>query len=372
MGASGTGGSAGTGGGSAGVASVPPAPDGVATGLAVGGGHACAVLTDRTVRCWGSGTVGQLGDGLSTDSAVPVKVQGLTDVVQVAAGGSTTCAVLASGAVMCWGAGGCGALGNNKFYPNFTSEPVFESTPVAVIGISTAQQVSTNGSSTCARLIDGTVRCWGMGSRGELGDGVIYSDPCGSATPVDVSSIATAASVSLGSVSCALLMDGSARCWGWNYDGGLGNGDGCDDHASSCETFVEPSPVEVLGLSGAVQLSVGGSVCAVFPGGTVSCWGSTGDLHFGTGQLGKAQVDTPVSIPDFSNVVRTSQGTYGNCAVLATGEVQCLGRFPGLWPLPFGGAVAELHAGRCALLKNGAVQCGEGDGSPPVTIELAL
>lgn len=88
---------------------------GLATGvsmIACGDNHSCALLTDGSVRCWGRGIDGQLGNGATPRQSVPVIVEGLHDVIAVAAGGSHSCAVLKTGGVKCWGANGGGQLGD--------------------------------------------------------------------------------------------------------------------------------------------------------------------------------------------------------------------------------------------------------------------
>lgn len=134
----------------------------------VGGWHACAVVPGGTVQCWGRGTMGELGDGLSTSSASPVSVTGLANVDDVHAGGGpsnqdATCAIVA-GAVSCWGNGDFGRLGNNAT----TSSPI----PVPVQGLpDDIVELALGYTYSCARSADGTARCWGRGSLGQLGDG---------------------------------------------------------------------------------------------------------------------------------------------------------------------------------------------------------
>src|SRR5262245_13155452 len=88
------GGAGGTGeGGGAGMG------QGAAIAIDVGTGHACALLADGLVRCWGGNTFGELGNGTMTDSTVPVTVQAITAAVEISAGGNATCARLQSGVV---------------------------------------------------------------------------------------------------------------------------------------------------------------------------------------------------------------------------------------------------------------------------------
>jgi alpha-tubulin suppressor-like RCC1 family protein len=132
------------------------------------GWHACAIRTDSTVTCWGLGDAGELGDGLSTNSASPVTVSGFGALASAMATGGgpsffdATCAVRDSRA-WCWGNGQFGRLGQGTTDPS----PV----PVEVAGLPPdIVEVAVGYAHACARSADGTVRCWGRGDLGQLGD----------------------------------------------------------------------------------------------------------------------------------------------------------------------------------------------------------
>src|SRR5438270_3879550 len=133
--------------------------------LAAAGSHACAILDDGTVACWGNNDYGQLGDGTFTTRTSPVAVTNLSGVVSIAAGAFSTCAIVGSGAVRCWGNNFDGQLG--------TGGVVSSATPEAVVGLTNAISVAAGSAHTCAARSDGTVLCWGDNSFGQLGTGTV-------------------------------------------------------------------------------------------------------------------------------------------------------------------------------------------------------
>ena len=144
---------------------------GITTAVSLSGGFGngtfSAVLSSGGIECWGTGASGQLGDGTTTSVAyVPVSVTGITDAASVTANYLSFCAVLTSGAVDCWGDNTFGELGNGST----TDSDV----PVAT-GITTASAVAGSAddqdATACALLASGGVDCWGSGEAGQLGNG---------------------------------------------------------------------------------------------------------------------------------------------------------------------------------------------------------
>src|SRR5258708_892082 len=133
--------------------------------------HVCALLVDGTVECWGSNAAGQLGNGRTDSSLLPVPVQGLRNATTVVAGNTHTCALLTNGTVECWGeqamlcAGAAGGLDNCGLPCSMK--------PVPVVGLSGVIAIAAGSTHTCALLSGGTVQCWGDNLSGELGDGTM-------------------------------------------------------------------------------------------------------------------------------------------------------------------------------------------------------
>jgi len=206
--------------------------------VSAGGNHSCAVLSSGAVQCWGLNTKGQLGNGSTINSNIPVYVSGISNATSVSAQGDSSCAVIGSGAIQCWGANNFGQLGNGST----TNSNI----PLSVSGISNATSISTGstGGHFCAVLSSGAVQCWGYNSYGQLGNGSITN----SNSPVSVSGISNAISVSAGSFhSCAVLAGGAIKCWGFSTLGQLGNGSITNSN----------SPVNVVGISNATSVSAG-------------------------------------------------------------------------------------------------------------------
>ncbi|HOC92579.1 MAG TPA: hypothetical protein PKH33_09445 [bacterium] len=278
--------------------------------ISAGYSHSCAIHTNGTVKCWGDNSYGQLGDGSTTNSLVPVTVTGISNAVSVDVGFyNHTCAVLSDGQVKCWGYNGHGILGDGTTTSSYM--------PVTVTGISNASSVSAGGNHTCAVLSDGQIKCWGNNSNGQFGDGTTTA----SSVPIAVTGISNASSVSAGDLyTCAVLSDGQIKCWGWNDFGQLGDG-------TTTDSLV---PISVTGISNAVSVAVGNGylphythTCAVLSDGQVRCWGNGGYGQLGNGTTTDSSV--PVAATGVSTAVSVDVGFYHTCAVLSDGQVKCWG-----------------------------------------------
>jgi alpha-tubulin suppressor-like RCC1 family protein/pimeloyl-ACP methyl ester carboxylesterase len=282
--------------------------------------HTCVLWDSGSVKCWGENTHGQLGNGTTDPSTVPVDVLGITNAVAIAAGSRHNCVILSGGTVKCWGNDLYGQLGNNTAIATY-------STPVTVTGISSAAALGLGPRHSCAVLTDGTVKCWGRNIDGELGNGKTNNYTM---TPVSVSGITNAVSVAGGGdgvpdawplsgdgSSCAVLSTGGLKCWGDNSYGQIGNGN----------TVSQSSPVDVTGLtSGVAKVALGTSnTCAVKTDGTMKCWGRNNYGQLGNGN--NTNSSTPVSVSGISNGVGVTSATYGDhaCAVLSDKTVKCWG-----------------------------------------------
>ncbi|HEY3360152.1 MAG TPA: hypothetical protein VGQ83_43270, partial [Polyangia bacterium] len=322
-----------------------------ARGLASGASHTCALLADGGVRCFGDNSVGQLGDTTIAPRDLPVDAA-VGGAVRVAAGGATTCAVLAGGTAKCWGAGADGQLGNGV--TGFAATPVTvggDVTPLAAI-----VDLAT-GPHTCAALADGAVWCWGRNTAGEIGDGTA-TNPHLALTAVG-GLPARAVAVGVGTAhTCALLVTGKVACWGANASGQLGNAGA--GGGSPGPVMVERSVgVE---LTGAVAIhAAGDTTCAVLADGTARCWGDGANGQLGDGSAGPAV--TPVVVgggtTPLHDVVAIATGAR-TCALRADGAIHCYGAAAPAVTGAVGVSVGAAHA--CVLLTGGTAACwGQND-----------
>ncbi len=135
-----------------------------ATQVTAGRYFTCALLSDKTIRCWGANEYGQLGNGsTSTPYYKVVSVSDISNATQISAGSYHTCALLNNRTIQCWGNNKYGQLGNGSTEDS--------SVPVTVEGISNATQLTAGHLHTCARLSDNTIKCWGYNYYGQLGNG---------------------------------------------------------------------------------------------------------------------------------------------------------------------------------------------------------
>jgi alpha-tubulin suppressor-like RCC1 family protein len=210
-------------------------------------------------------------------------------------------------------------------------------TPVDVSGLTSGvAAVSAGQYHTCALSTAGGLKCWGYNWDGELGNGTTTKNACGCIpTPVDVSGLSSGvAAISAGdSHTCALTTAGGLKCWGYNPDGQLGIG--------TSDYNAHPTPVDVSGLtSGVAAVSAGYfHTCALTTAGGVKCWGdnSSGELGDGisTGPQRCASPATPTTLACSttpvdvsgltSGVAAISAGDGHTCALTTAGGVKCWG-----------------------------------------------
>lgn len=296
-----------------------------------GGYFSCALTTAGGVKCWGSNLYGQLGNGSTTASSVPVNVSGLTSgVTALSAGMNHVCALMSAGGVKCWGNNEYGKLGDGsstgpQTCNDGTNNVACSQTPVNVSGLTGAVTVVSAGLEfTCGLISGGTIECWGRNTWGSLGDGST-TDSTYPVSVIEIVSGATALSSSPnGYFSCAVV-SGAAKCWGSNDYDSLGVSNSTTEYCNGSDPCSK-IPINVTGLTtGVTGLSAGTyHACALVTGGGVKCWGYNSDGELGNG--GTIDSYTPVNAVGLtSGAAQISMGFFFSCARTTMSALKCWG-----------------------------------------------
>lgn len=307
------------------------------------GTHTCGLTGDGTAFCWGANRYGELGDGTRQARSVPTRVATTVRFAAISAGLYSTCALRVDGRAYCWGRNDFGALGNGTMAEgSYVPRPM----PVAT---SLRFRAIGGGSTYCGLTFDDRVFCWGAVSGSfDLGPrpgdcATTYDDwyqgrQC--VVPTPVAGGLAFGTLAAGIPRCALTRSGAAYCWGEGRLGTLGNGSfGSGVHA------VEPVAVSG-GLTFASITSGWGHVCALATDGRAYCWGNNfvgqvGNGEGGRGGWGIPVEPQPVAVAGDHRFVAIAAGAGHTCALTGTREVWCwgsgssgeLGRDPALLPL---------------------------------------
>ncbi len=278
-------------------------------GLSAGDNFTCALLGSGAVRCWGDNTYGQLGltDRDPHNTVYPYQIGlvtfGTETATQIASGSSHTCVALSGGGVRCWGANDWGQLGQG--------DTTVRNGPAPTISFSSpVKALVAGGSETCAVLENGSVRCWGANGSGALGLATTeHVSRTQAATALGAVSIGgTASSVVVGAgFVCATLATGSPICWGNNDLGQLGRGDTTSIGATETPAAATPPATPILPTSRTTNLMASGAshTCARLDNGYLECWGSNlaGQLGLGLAASGTSMYIGDDEAPATSGVL---------------------------------------------------------------------
>jgi len=273
------------------------------TAIAAGGRFGVALRSDGTVWTWGRNTDGQLGDGTNATRYSPVRVPGLDNVVAVGAGAAFAAARRSDGTLWMWGDNYYGQIGMGDTADRWS--------PVQVL--SSVAQVAAGGFHVVSRKTDGSVWTWGRNLSGAIGDGTSGASHL---TPAAVPGISTAVLVGAGGYhSLAALSDGSLYAWGENGGANLGDGTTTDRH----------SPVLITGLSDVVDLGAGlDHSLALATDGTVWTWGNNAYGQVGDGTTTNRL--TPWQVTGLTGMSRVAGGDTHSLALATGGTLWAWGR----------------------------------------------
>jgi hypothetical protein len=322
-----------------------------ATKVATGESFSCAILSDKTLRCWGRNAEGQLGAGTTTDSSTPVAPK-LTGVLDIVLGSAHACALLDDRSVTCWGRINFGRADNLLV-------------PTGVPGVAKVKRIFAVRTASCATLDDNSLVCWGdVDLQGHLrlsGATIEHRVP----TPVE-----GLFKVAALTVNGALHEDGTVSFWG---------ADGIPQKtALSGVTEIASSGEEVCGLRGDGSVACVGptTVCIVkqAPKKTPKKTAPKKTAAKKTATKTKKKPPpepTPEPAPPKElplEVLALPPAKHlafdvGLCVVTKAGALQCLSARDGCkqdapWP---GMANVDRVSGYCALMRDGAVKCWDVD-----------
>lgn len=309
--------------------------------------HACAILDDGSVKCWGNNNFGQLGLGDTISRGIKPNQMGdklpVVDLgkdrkaVDISLGNGFSCALLDNGAVKCWGKRGAQlGIGNNYDNPGHKPNEMGDKLPEVNLGKDrTAKSISAGYNHVCALLDDGNVKCWGYNYSGQLGIENTKTkgnttDEMGDNLPiVNLGKSHTAKAISSGyDYTCALLDDHSVKCWGYNLLGQLGLGDTINRGDKPNQLMGENLPTIDLGAGHSAKAIYVGVMhaCAVLDNDTIKCWGinNNGELGLGsTSSHGSKPDDMGDNLPEvnlgnvnnFGEIDLPRQGTSSHTCV---------------------------------------------------------
>lgn len=268
--------------------------------LALGSSHSCFVKDNGTVKCWGIGEEGQIGNGKNElYNPVPEIVSGLNNPIMLSASMGTTCALTQNRRVVCWGDDENGNLGNDHLL-------IKQNTPVEVLGLRDVQSIAVGPYHSCALMNDQTAQCWGdnAGDFQYLGfETSANSIP----TPRPIPNLQGIRSIAIGdNVTCMQLNDDTVRCWGKNRDGQLGTG--------NLENQITPQIIP--GLVDVVDLASGFDfMFARLADGSLKSWGRNQSFQLGHSE-GNIAVVTPITVPFNLSGIKQLVPGYGVTNVL--------------------------------------------------------
>ncbi|RYZ50131.1 MAG: RCC1 repeat-containing protein, partial [Proteobacteria bacterium] len=270
--------------------------------------HTCAILAaDATVKCWGSNSQGQLGNGTTTNSSLPVVATGVINAQSMAIGWNHSCSVSAiDQTIKCWGANDKGQIGvgPERRYAN----------PIRPTDIPLIEKFASGEHFNCAIVVsDRSVICWGENPNGQLGDGTTTNR----STPVTVAGLSGVSSIALGyGHACALFPNGSMKCWGQNMMGAIGD--------NTITTRLVPVSVQSLPPVRSIAASDWATCAIVASDDSVMCWGDNARSAIGDGTSTDRHLPTAVS--GLSGVDRIYGGTFQHCAIMKSdSSVKCWG-----------------------------------------------
>jgi alpha-tubulin suppressor-like RCC1 family protein len=335
-----------------------------------GGGHACALLADRSVRCWGSNDSGQLGTGATDAGAspryepTPKQVRGIANATGVTAAGhgisGTTCVVSGSGDVACFGSDAWGQLGRAS---GLSNDP--HPDPEVIDGLHAKSVTLAN---TFALAVDTEDRLWSWGTNdaSQLARAVAVPDAGPPNVPARAALVSTPVRSCAGTSTNGFVVGngGDLLSWGGGTSNQLGR---------TSSALADPNP-RAIAISAVTGVAAGNEHACAMSEGDVHCWGRNEHGQLGTGRQAEALLPARAVLPGSVYAVALAAGGNNTCIITSNGDLYCWGanesgqlgasvgrsqaaptRIPGLAEQVV--EVALMDEAICALLRGGSVAC---------------
>jgi alpha-tubulin suppressor-like RCC1 family protein len=271
-------------------------------------GMTCGITITNAGYCWGSNKYGQVGDGTTTQRTTPTLISGGYTWLSLSVGSVDVCGVTTSGAGYCWGFNGYGENGNGTTTQN--------NSPTLISGGYTWSHFSLGITTVCGVTTSGGGYCWGNNTYSQIGDGTSTART----VPTAVSGSYTWSDLSPGYFdSCGVTTSGAGYCWGYGIYGEDGNG----------TTSSTTTPVAVSGGYTWTRITEGlANTCGLTTSGVAYCWGYNAAGEVGNGTT--SNVSSPTAVNGgltFSSVLvgQSDVSSDTNCGVTITGAEYCWG-----------------------------------------------
>lgn len=290
--------------------------------LAIGADFVIVSRTDGTVWAWGRGNDGELGNGGRTSSSTPVRLPGLSGIVDVVSADGLSAALRADGTVWVWGSGAFGVFGSTQ-----DGSTIRATTPVQIPELQGIRSlaIGRNGPSLFAVDDAGRVFQWGTNRSGQSGTGVAGGTAEVRPVPQAIAGLASIGAIAAGDDTfLAASRAGAVFGWGSNPQGALG---------VATLTLQGGAPLGVTPVTGAGDV-VGLAVMdindnahfALRRDGTVAGWGTNSAAQAGCGQASGTTITAPRALQGLTTVTTLSAGSSHALFVRSNGEVLACGR----------------------------------------------
>jgi alpha-tubulin suppressor-like RCC1 family protein len=273
----------------------------------------CILTTNGTAECWGDNEFGQIGDDSVIDRTFPTPVimPANRTFTSITMGGTFVCAIDDIGNAWCWGKNNYGQVGDNSGVNKHIP------TAVAMPANRTFISISGGGAHACALDDLNNAWCWGYGWNGQLGEN--SSDDQYAPVPTIMPSGRTFSQLIAGG-SFTFAIDDLGNVWSWGYNGygQLGNGG----------TSYRPTPSTIIMPSGRtfVSLSIGVfHTCAIDDLGNGWCWGLNDDGQLGDDSSTDRYIPKAVEMPANRTFQSIDPGHLHTCAIDDLGNAWCWG-----------------------------------------------